>query len=332
MKANRIVSANGIVRVGAIDCGTNATRLLIADVEATDDELGTVTEIERILTITRMGEGIESSGTISDAALQRVGDALERYRQMCADHGVERMGALATSAARDAGNVAQLRDLVQRTGDTKLAVLTGDQEATATYHGAVAALDVSAPTLVIDVGGGSTELAVPLDGRLLTASLPIGSVRLTETLLTNDPPSPSQVGFAAHRIDGALATLGWLRPEVCAGVVAVAGTALTMAAVEKGIDRHDDPCLHGAVLDRRAVRQQVEDLVFTPAAILATWRQLSPGREDVIGAGALIIGRVIEWMDAQRLTVGRHDLIDDLARSLARRPTPTVVPHLAPKP
>ena len=320
-------------RVGAVDCGTNATRLLVADVGPGVDGSVVVDEVSRELVITRMGEGIAAAGVIGQAALRRVEAALRRYAGTCRDRGVERVAVLATSAARDAVNVAQLTDVVVAALGVMPEVLTGEQEAAATFRGAVVGLEVVRGTqvLVVDVGGGSTELAVgPVAGAgadPVVVSLPLGCVRLTEDMLPDDPPTPAQAAAAretvAAELAPALQRLGLTRggaPErgrSAGAVVAVAGTALTLGALHSGLDDPDARQLHGASLPAAALADLTQQLLAAPAAEIGRLPPLVAGREDVLAAGALILDVLVGLLGADGLVLSRHDLLDDLARRTA---------------
>lgn len=321
------------MRVAAVDCGTNATRMLVADVTPAGIE-----EVTRRLIITRMGEGVDAAGVIGNAALRRVGRALSRYVTLAAELGVERVGVLATSAARDAGNTADFVRLVEATTGVRPAILSGGDEAAATHAGALEGLAVERPALVVDLGGGSTEFAVEHGGELVTTSLDVGSVRLTERILRSDPPLASEVAAAIVAIDAAFAPIGqrfdaktW-GADAIASVVAVGGTALTLAALQYGFDDPDDPRLHGLRLTRAQIDQLAENLVFAPSRSIAELPAVTPGREDVIGAGALILSRILWLTGTSTMVASRHDLLDDLARRLATAPSPVADAETAPSP
>lgn len=311
------------MRVAAIDCGTNATRMLVADVTPAGVE-----EVSRRLIITRMGERVDATGVIGNAALRRVGRALSRHVTLAAELGVERMGVLATSAARDARNTPDLVRLVEATTGVEPAILSGCEEAAATHAGALDGLAVQQPALVVDLGGGSTEFAIEHGGELVTASLDVGSVRLTERILHSDPPLTGEVSAAITAIDAALAPIRQRfsaktrGADAVASVVAVGGTALTLAALQHGFDDPDDRRLHGLHVTRAQIDQAAEDLVFAPSRSVAELPAVTPGREDVIGAGALILSRILWLTGTPTMVASRHDLLDDLARRLATAPSP----------
>ena len=319
------------MRVAAVDCGTNATRMLVADVTPAGLE-----EVTRRLIITRMGEGVDATGVIGNAALRRVGRALSRYVTLAAELGVERTGVLATSAARDARNIADLVRLVEATTGVGPAILSGGEEAAATHAGALDGLAVQQPALVVDLGGGSTEFAIEHGSELVTASLDVGSVRLTERILRSDPPLAGEVSAANTVIDAALAPIRqrfraktW-GADAVASVVAVGGTALTLAALQHGFEDPDDRRLHGLHVTRAQIDQAAEDLVFAPSSSVAELPAVTPGREDVIGAGALILSRILWLTGAPIMVASRHDLLDDLARRLATAPSPVPAAETAP--
>jgi exopolyphosphatase / guanosine-5'-triphosphate,3'-diphosphate pyrophosphatase len=302
-----------MMRIAAIDCGTNATRLLVSDVDGDD-----VREVTRRLVITRMGADLDALGFIGAAALDRVATALLGYAEICASLGVDRIAALATSAARDAGNVPDFVRMVRRILGIDPVVLTGDEEAEATYRGAVAGMSLVAPALVVDLGGGSAEFAMHVGGALQTASLQIGSVRLTERFFRSSQRTAEEVREAGIVIDRALGSLNTALPITDAhSVLAVGGTALTLAALHLELFDPDDLRLHGAEVPADVLRQLAEHLVYSPVEEVADLPPVTPGREDVIGAGALILATVVTRVGADSMTVGRHDLLDDLARRTA---------------
>lgn len=307
-----------MTRVAAVDCGTNSLRLLIADVDVV---AGVSTPLDRRTTIVRLGEGVDRTGVFAAAALERTFAAVDDYARVIASYGVEEVRFVATSAARDVGNRAELVEGVQRRLGVEPEVISGDEEARLSFDGAMAALAgldwVAQPALVVDVGGGSTELATrtsrhePVTGQ----SLDIGSVRLTERHLHDDPPSPAQVGAARADITEALDTLRFDIGAV-GTVIGVAGTVTTMAAMVLDLPAYDRDAVDRARLPATALLRSVETIVSLTVAERESLPYMRPGRADVIAAGALVLEGVVRRTGCRELGVSVHDILDGIAWSL----------------
>ncbi|WP_254185406.1 Ppx/GppA phosphatase family protein [Nocardioides panacis] len=307
-----------MTRVAAVDCGTNTVKLLVADV---DPKAGTQDNLVRELRIVRLGQDVDRTGRLADEALARLFTAVEEYAAIVATHDVDALRFVATSAVRDAGNVDEFTRGVRERLGVEPEVVSGDEEAALSYDGATRALvDVPFPVAVLDIGGGSTELILgDAPARVSAArSLDIGSVRLTERLLPSDPPTAAEVAAATRVVDGALDTL----PSygVHAGdartLVGTAGTVTTVAAVLLGLDHYDRARVHHASFSTA----QVHELTARLLAATVAERELlhvPPGRSDVIGAGALILDRVLRRSGADRLLVSDSDILDGIAWSIA---------------
>ncbi len=303
-------------RVAAFDCGTNSLRLLVADI---DVESGTSEELVREMRVVRLGQGVDRSGRIAEASLQRVFAALEQYMELVREHDVERIGFCATSAARDAENADEfLAGVKERTGvDPR--VIDGDEEARLSFAGATRSLPpLPEPLLVIDVGGGSTELILgSVDGEVIVAeSLDIGSVRLNERHLANDPPSTEEVAAAVADIDEALDGCT-VDPARAGAVIGVAGTVTTLAAAALDLDHYDPTLIHHSVLRPDAVQGAVARLLSMLVEERKQLPYMHPGRADVIGAGGLILDRVLRRCTVKSMLVSEHDILDGIAWSLA---------------
>ena len=314
-----------MIRVAAIDCGTNTIKLLVADLEP---DTGEQLELVREMRIVRLGQDVDRTGLFAEDALARTLGAVDEYAAIIDRYDVDAVRFCATSAARDAGNGEVFRDGVRARLGVEPEVVTGDEEAQLSYDGATRALvDVPAPILVVDVGGGSTELIL---GDLSTGSGPqatshvgaarsldIGSVRLHERLMPSDPPTPDEVETASRAIDAALDQLPSYGIELgkAATVVGVAGTVTTVAAVLQGLDAWDRSRIHLARFPVDDVHALTDRLV---AMTVAEREQLHvpPGRSDVIGAGALILDRVLRRTNAGSLLVSDSDILDGIAWSL----------------
>ena len=307
-----------MTRVAAVDCGTNTIKLLVADL---DPATGEQHDLVREMRIVRLGQDVDRTGMLADEALDRTFAAIEEYAGIVERHGAERLRFCATSAARDAGNADAFRAGVHKRLGVDPEVVTGDEEAQLSYDGATRALaDVPAPVLVVDIGGGSTELILGTgDAHVAAArSLDIGSVRLTERLMPSDPPTPDEVAAATRAVDEALDTLPsyGVRLEDAATVVGVAGTITTVAAVLLGLTAWDRGRVHGA-------RFPVADVDGLTARLLAATvgereqMRIPSGRSDVIGAGALILDRVLRRAQVGDLLVSDSDILDGIAWSIA---------------
>ncbi|MGN6129107.1 MAG: Ppx/GppA phosphatase family protein [Nocardioidaceae bacterium] len=271
--------------------------------------------------IVRLGQDVDRTGLLSEEALGRTFAAVEEYAAIIERHHVDAVRFCATSAARDAGNGDVFREGVRQRLGVEPEVLTGDEEAQLSYDGATRSLsDVPAPILVLDIGGGSTELILgDSHGHVRAArSLDIGSVRLTERLMPSDPPTAEELEVATRAVDEALDTLAdhGVRIEDAGTVVGVAGTITTLAVVHLGLDHWDHDRVHRA-------RLPVEDVLALTDRMLAMTvaereaLHIPAGRSDVIGAGALILARVLRRARADALMVSDSDILDGIAWSLA---------------
>lgn len=298
--------------VAAIDCGTNTIKLLVGEPPAT---------AVREMRMVRLGEGIDATGRIGEAALGRAFAAIDEYAAIIARHEVppERIRFCATSASRDAENAAAfVAGVRERLGVTP-EVLTGEEEAALSFAGAVSHLRVEPawPVLVVDIGGGSTELVLGgPDGPHRAHSMDIGSVRLHERHLHEDPPTDAQVRALLDDVDAALAACP-VPAQDAATVVGVAGTVTTVAAAVLGLPAYDRDRLDQQVLDVAQVHAAVRRLVGLSVAERRELPYLHPGRADVIGAGALIWSRVLERAGVPTVVVIECDILDGIAASVA---------------
>lgn len=338
-RAERAVT--GPVRVAGIDCGTNTIRLLIADLA--DD--GTLTDVVRQARIVRLGAGVDRIGRLDPAAVQRTLDQCREYARTCRRHRVQALRFVATSATRDAADgpafLAQVERVFAEQSLTVVPeVLDGPAEARLTYAGATAGLpaDLAAPYLVVDLGGGSTELVRGgtrgADGVDAARSLNIGSVRLTERILRSDPPSPGEIDAAralvGRELDDALGEVGLAG---VATVVGVAGTVTTLTALALGLDDYDSALVHLARVPLATMRRTCTDLLAMPRGQRAALGCLEPGRVDVIGAGALIWDEVLARVAAAgtaTVVTSEHDILDGAAASgMPARPGGSGMPERA---
>ncbi|UPK74274.1 Ppx/GppA family phosphatase [Nocardioidaceae bacterium SCSIO 66511] len=302
-------------RVAAIDCGTNSIRLLIADLDsATNTQHDHVREVR----IVRLGENVDRTGRLDDAAVARTLAACADYAQQCRSYDVEAIRFCATSATRDAENAAEFRASVHEQFGVDVEVLSGDDEAALAYDGVVrVAGNLRSPILVADVGGGSTELILG-DSTGVTAarSLNIGSVRMTERHLRTDPPTEAEVEGATSDIDGAL-----LECEVpvssAATIVGVAGTCTNIAAYALGLEQYERDRIHLTRFDTGDIVRSCEWLLHATVASRRELGFMHPGRADVIGGGALIVERLLALVGAEvPFVVSEHDILDGVAWTL----------------
>ncbi|MHA7280353.1 Ppx/GppA phosphatase family protein [Arthrobacter sp. MDT2-2] len=312
------------MRTAAIDCGTNSIRLLIADIED-----GVLTDVERLMRVVRLGEGVDATGRLSEAALARTFAATEEYAALIEKHGNPPVRFVATSASRDAENRQDFVDGIRARLGVEPEVVSGAEEARLSFDGAVSVLetDRDETVLVIDLGGGSTEfVAGTADGLIAARSTDMGCVRYTERFLMDDPPTAGQ-------IEAMEAEVGRMMDEAAAEVpldritkiVGVAGSITTVTAHALGLPAYQADRIHGAELPIPVLSAAASDLLHLPRTARAALPYMHPGRVDVIGAGALIWKSILERIAA--VTDGRvttaitseHDILDGIALSVAER-------------
>lgn len=280
-------------RVAAVDIGTNSTRLLITDGS-------------RRSTVTRLGEGVDATGRLGEAPMQRVLDVLAQYRALIADAPA---AAVMTSAVRDAENGAEFAARVQETLGFPARVLSGDEEAALTFAGATAHRDEREPVLVIDIGGGSTELVIGEAGRItFHVSTQIGVVRHGERHLRSDPPAASEL--AALRADIRLPD----HPPATRAI-AVAGTPTQCSAIDLELEEYDPERIEGHILTRTRLEELYADLASKPLAELRKTRGLDPARAPVIVAGIAILLEVMASFGLDQVEASEHDILYGLALS-----------------
>jgi exopolyphosphatase/guanosine-5'-triphosphate,3'-diphosphate pyrophosphatase len=299
------------MNVAAIDCGTNSTRLLVTD------ENGRI--LERLMTITRLGQGVDATRRLAPEAIERTVAVLRQYREAMDRFGVERVRITATSAARDAQNRAEFFDAAELVVGVRPELLSGEEEGRLTFAGATCELPASAqPLAIVDIGGGSTEFIVGTDEAEGVMSLDIGCVRITEKFLHSDPPAPEELSQAISVIHSYLEDVAIAIPAVkeARTLVGVAGTVTTMAAVEIGLAAYDRDRIHHFVLTKAAA----EDVFRTLATERRADRIHNPGleeaRADVIVGGAAILVTIMRHFDFAECLVSEADILDGLAASL----------------
>jgi len=303
------------VRVAGIDIGTNTTRLLVADV--VDGRIAG--ELHRESRITRLGEGVDARGRLLPAPIARVRNVLADYRRSLESLGAERVLAIATSAMRDAENGEAFLGEVEWSYGFATRLLSGDEEALLTRRGVASGRQLRAGTLVIDLGGGSTELV--LDG--WHESLELGSVRHTERFLASDPPTAEELARCAADARALLAerVSGTIREQTTAAV-AVAGTVTTLAALDLGLERYDRDRVDGHRLSAAAVRVQLERLAALPLAERRLLPAMEPERAPVIVAGTVILAELLDAFSLDGVDVSEHDVLDGAALAAAELPAP----------
>ena len=301
------------MRVAAIDVGTNSTRLLVAEEAAP----GGFRPVERRLTITRLGQGVEERRVLAPEALRRTFATIADYAATCGELGVERIRVTGTSAVRDAHNREEFFEGVRRLTGTEPELLSGEDEARATFLGTLSDLDEAGPVLVVDIGGGSTELVMGEAEPEHLVSLDIGCVRMHEKHLLSDPPSADEL--AALRADVA-DHLGpakeELRVPAGARMIGVAGTVTQLAALKIGLLVYDPDATHHMVLSHGDVRLMAKRLGSIRYAQRRESPGLEPGRADVIVAGAEILLVIMETFDAAEVLVSEKDILDGLILQL----------------
>ncbi len=310
-------------RVAAVDCGTNSIRLLIADVSD-----GRLTDVHREMRIVRLGQGVDATGEFAPEALARTRAALEAYAALMRDHEVSAVRMVATSAARDAGNrdefFAMTSEVLGAVVPGAVAeVITGEQEARLSFLGAVGELDsAAAPFVVVDLGGGSTEVVLGSDDVVAAYSADIGCVRLTERCLHSDPPTDEEIDAARAVVREALETVLSVVPVQQARTwVGVAGTMTTLAALARKMTTYDSDAIHLSSVSFDDLLPVCAELLAMTRAQRAVLGPMHEGRVDVIGGGALIVTELAavlgERAGIDTLLVSEHDILDGIALSIA---------------
>lgn len=293
-------------RVAVIDVGTNSTRLLIADIRR-----GRLTEVERRSRVTRLGRGVDLSGQLSAEAIDAVCEAVGDYLAICREAEVGTVDAIATSAVRDASNggafVAELRERFALSAR----VLDGEEEARLTYLGASSERQPTEPALVIDIGGGSTELIVGSGAKIsFHASLQAGVIRHTERHISSDPPTPAEMealaGDVRALIDASLAG----HPEATAAeAIAVAGTPTSLAAMDLELEPYDPKRVHGYLLPLSTIQRLLSRLASVALPERARLTGLHPDRAPTIITGVVILIEAMRAFDLERVEVSEHDIL-----------------------
>ena len=311
------------MRVGVVDLGSNSTRLLVADVEN-----GEVREIDRRLAITRLAEGVDARRKLLPTALARVRNVLVDYRRDAERLGVEQTLALATSAVRDAENGEAFLGEIEWSYGFKTQLLSGAEEALLTFRGVSAGRRLTEGTLVLDVGGGSTELIVGGPGGVsFHVSLDLGCVRLTERWIRHDPPAPDEVQGLRRAVRALLEERvpDTVRPRAAIGV---AGSVTTLATLHLGLAEEDPERIHGHILPARFVERELDQLAAIKVRPLALRRGIHPDRAPVLVAGVAVVAETLTYFGLPALEVSERDILHGGA--LAAAELPPVVEGAAP--
>jgi exopolyphosphatase/guanosine-5'-triphosphate,3'-diphosphate pyrophosphatase len=313
-----------MTRVAALDCGTNSLRLLIADVDTARAEL---TDVVRRMEIVRLGQGVDQTGRLAPEALARTAGVLRDYADVITARGAGAVRLVATSATRDASNAAEFSGQVKEILGVAPDVVTGAQEAALSFAGATAELATAGggPYLVTDIGGGSTEFVLGAAARTAAGqperagiSVNIGCVRMTERHLHGDPPSRPEVMAATADIDAALDQVAGAIPvRQARTLIGLAGSVTTVAGIAMGLPAYDADRIHHARIPAADVHAVTSDLLAQTRVQRAAIGVMHPGRVDVIGAGALVLDRIMQRFGFSEVLVSEHDILDGIAWSLA---------------
>jgi exopolyphosphatase/guanosine-5'-triphosphate,3'-diphosphate pyrophosphatase len=340
--------------VAAIDCGTNSTRLLVADASGA--------ALERLMRITRLGQGVDRNGALAEDAIDRTVRVLEEFRSVLDHHGARRLRMTATSAARDAANRDRFFAAAARAIGQPPELLNGDEEGRLSFLGATADLDpATGPWLVADIGGGSTELVIGelVTGELVTGelvggsapglasssrhhldstspvavrSLDIGCVRITERFLLTDPPTGDELEQAKAHVAALLDEVS--RAEVAFSgartLVGLAGTVAALAAIEQGLDHYDRDCIHHYRLRRAGVDQLLGLLAREPAAARRRRPGMETERADVIVGGAVVLSEIMRHFRFEECCASESDILDGLVGTLLPTASPVPGPSTIP--
>jgi exopolyphosphatase/guanosine-5'-triphosphate,3'-diphosphate pyrophosphatase len=297
------------VTLAAIDCGTNSTRLLVSDGEHT---------LERLMRITRLGQGVDSTRRLVPEAIDRTLEVLREYRAVMDRFGVDRVRMTATSAARDATNREEFFGPAEEVIGVAPELLTGEEEGRLSFLGATSELDpADGPFLVVDIGGGSTEFAVGAGQPRGVASADMGCVRITEKYLHSDPPAPEELANAIGVVRDTLDEVRRAVPSIddAARLVGLAGTVTTMAAVEMGLAEYDRDRIHHFVLTHEAAEDVFRTLATEPRSRRLHNPGLEEARADVIVGGAIVLVTIMRHFGFDECLVSEADILDGLVLS-----------------
>lgn len=302
------------MRVAAIDCGTNSLRLLIADIEGNN-----LREVYRDMRIVRLGQGVDQNKAFAPEAVERTLVATQEYFDLIRAKGVERIRFCATSATRDASNRNLFIDGVREILGIPPEVIPGVEEAALSFLGATKQLSQElAPFLVVDIGGGSTEFVLGESEVIAARSVNIGCVRMSERHLVSQPPTAEQLAAATADIDAAILEAGnYVNFETAQTLIAVAGTATTVAAAALGLTEYDRYAIHLARIPAQQVHEVAEMFAAMTREEIAALGYMHPGRIDVITSGSLVLSRVMTLTGATEFVASESDILEGIAWGLA---------------
>jgi exopolyphosphatase/guanosine-5'-triphosphate,3'-diphosphate pyrophosphatase len=297
----------------AIDCGTNAIRLLIAAVDSNK-----VSDRLREMRTVRLGEGVDATGEFSNMALERTFAACREYAELLMQYEIKELRFVATSASRDVSNRDVFITGVKEILGVEPEVISGDQEAELSYRGALSGLDVKGSVLVADIGGGSTEFVTTLaDRSLVSESVNIGCVRMTERYLQSDPPTQQEVEAATRDIRNQIELIARTVPiRTETTFIGLAGSVTTVAAMALGLHEYDADLIHGSALSLEEVDAVTNELLHMTRAQRAELGFMHPGRVDVIGGGALVLRESMRLLGFTQVVVSEKDLLDGVVIAL----------------
>ena len=311
--------------MAAIDCGTNSIRLLVADVPGTAG--APLDEVHSDMRVVRLGQGVDRTGRLDPVALDRTLSAAREYAQTCEELGVERIRFVATSATRDAENRADFVEGVRAALGISPEVLPGTEEAALSFAGAASVIgpESPGPILVVDIGGGSTELVlgeVGADAPIAAVSLDLGCVRLTERHLAGDPPTAEQEAAARADVRALLEGSG-IDVGRARTLVGVAGSVTTITAHALGLPAYDRDAIHGTAARKDTLLASCAALIAADRDERAAMGFMHPGRVDVIGGGAIVWSEIIRHVSAASggaidagILTSEHDILDGVALSI----------------
>lgn len=301
------------MKVAAIDCGTNSIRLLIAH-----EVDGVLVDDHRLMEVVRLGEGVDRTGEFSSAALERTFAAATKYGEIIKREGVDRIRFCATSASRDARNRDLFINGINEILGVTPEVIPGEEEARLSFLGATSGR-TDGPFLVVDIGGGSTEFVVGTTSVEAAISVDIGCVRMTERHMSSDPIKQDEIAAATSDIDRAISRAMEVVPVASAHtLIAVAGTATTVAAAALGLTSYQPNRIHGSVISLTDVQKVSDQFLVMNRSQRAALPYMHPGRVDVIAAGSLVLRRILERCNFTSFVASEHDILDGIAASLTR--------------
>lgn len=314
-----------MTRVAAIDCGTNSIRLLIADIQQGPDG-PVLSDVLRQMRVVRLGQGVDATGAFAPEALERTYLAIDEYAAMIKEHGAAKIRFVATSATRDANNRGEFIDAVRDRLGVEPEVVAGAEEAALSFAGAASVAPPAPGTniLVVDLGGGSTEFVLGgVAGPLAARSMDMGCVRLTERFWGQEQPTAAQIAASRAEVDAVLDEAARsIDFSAVDRVVGVAGTITTLTAAALGLQTYDSQAIHGAEIPMEKLLESIESMLSADRETRSSLGYMHPGRVDVIAAGALIYGRILERVrfatdgSIETATASEHDILDGIALGL----------------